>query len=192
MHGPGSIGAVILAAGESRRFGSAKQLAQLHGRTLLEHVIRAAEQTGLSPIVAVVPAWLGIPASAPAALAWVANPSPELGMGHSLKLGFAALSPGVQAAIVLLGDQPLGIGPVIEALLAARGLRPVVAAEADGVAGPPVLVERSHFGLVQELRGDIGLREVIRDNPGLVRIVPLTARPPDVDTPADLERLSRP
>ena len=41
----GTVAAVILAAGESRRFGGAKQLALLEGRTLLEHVLlRAAER----------------------------------------------------------------------------------------------------------------------------------------------------
>ena len=61
MGGQQSVGAVVLAAGESRRFGSAKQLAVLDGRTLLEHVLALAGEAGLAPIAAVVPVWLTRP-----------------------------------------------------------------------------------------------------------------------------------
>ena len=36
-----TIGGLILAAGEGRRFGGTKQLAELHGRPLLEHALEA-------------------------------------------------------------------------------------------------------------------------------------------------------
>jgi len=62
MEGQTTVCAVILAAGESRRFGSPKQLAQLEGRSLLEHVISAADDAGLRPVIAVVPVWLTRPA----------------------------------------------------------------------------------------------------------------------------------
>ena len=62
MEGQQPVAAVVLAAGESRRFGGAKQLAELDGRTLLEHVLALADEAGLAPIVAVVPVWLTRPA----------------------------------------------------------------------------------------------------------------------------------
>jgi len=55
------VAAVILAAGESRRYGSPKQLAVVDGRTLLEHAIDAAASAGASPVIAVVPVWLTRP-----------------------------------------------------------------------------------------------------------------------------------
>ena len=36
-----TIGGIVLAAGEGSRFGGPKQLAQLHGRPLLEHAVTA-------------------------------------------------------------------------------------------------------------------------------------------------------
>jgi CTP:molybdopterin cytidylyltransferase MocA len=183
------VAAVLLAAGESRRFGSPKQLALLEGRTLLEHVLELARTADLRPVVAVVPVWLTRPAAMDAPeLVWVRNPNPERGMSHSLRLGFAALPPEVGAAVILLGDQP-GV-PVshLEAILAARGTHPFVASADGDLRMPPVLVERTHFGVLEAAYGDTGLREVLRGS-GDVTNVPLPRPLVDVDTPADLHEL---
>ena len=186
---PTHVAAIVLAAGESRRFGSAKQLALLHGRTLLEHVLAMAGAAGLDPVVAVVPVWLTRPASADERLRWVRNPHPERGMSHSLELGIAALPPETEAAVILLGDQPVLPELAIPSLLAARGDRPIVAGWTDDHPTPPVLVERSHFGIVKDASGGQGLRDVLLAHPEWVAAVALAEPPADVDTPVDLERL---
>jgi len=190
MSGQGSVAAVVLAAGESRRYGSPKQLAELEGRTLLEHVLERARAAGLSPVVAVVPVWLTRPAAmSEERLVWVRNPYPERGMSHSLRLGFAALPPDVTAALILLGDQPRLPQGHLRLLLEARGRAPIVASSHAGVVSPPLLVERSHFGLVAEARGDAGLRDAIASHPELVREVELPDPIADVDSPPDLDAL---
>ena len=187
------VGAVILAAGASRRYGSPKQLAVVDDRTLLEHAIDVAVAAGLSPVVAVVPVWLSRPARLDAEwMRWVRNPFPERGMSLSLRLGFVALGDDVAATMILLGDQPRIPGTTIAAVLAGRGERPVVACTADGIVAPPILIERSHFQLVDGLTGDIGLREILRANRDLVRTVSVPAHPPDLDTPEDLGHIVRP
>ncbi len=77
-------------------------------------------------------------------------------------------------------------------MLAARGGRPVIASEAGGILAPPVLIERSHFHLVETLSGDTGLRGWLDANPELVQAVPVSNHPPDIDTPDDLASLARP
>jgi len=177
----------------SRRYGSPKQLAIVDGRTMLEQVVGAAVAAGLEPVVVVVPVWLsptGGQDDPP--LRWIRNAFPERGLSLSLRLGLGALSADVPAALILLGDQP-GIPPdTIAAVLSARGDRPLVAASADGVLAPPVLIERSHFHLADELTGDVGLRDLLRGNPELVTSVPLRTHAPDLDTPEDLGRFSGP
>src|SRR4029079_10547843 len=85
MQADRSVGAVVLAAGMSRRYGSPKQLAVVDGRTLLEHVIGAARAADLEPVVVVVPVWLAPPAGLhDAGLRWIRNPFPERGMSLSL------------------------------------------------------------------------------------------------------------
>jgi CTP:molybdopterin cytidylyltransferase MocA len=184
------VGAVILAAGESRRFGGPKQLAMLGDRSLFEHVLEVARGAGLAPIVAVVPVWLTRPAGmADPKLRWLRNPHPERGMSHSLRLGFEALPAEVSAAVIVLGDQPTVSVEQLHSLVAARGERPIVATRAGGSIGPPVLVERSQFGIVNEPRGDIGLRELLQAHPEWVLAVEVEEHAPDVDTAADLDRL---
>ena len=180
------VAAVILAAGESRRFGSPKQLARLGERTLLEHVVDLARHAGLDPIIAVVPAWLH---DRGPGVGWVDNDQPERGISHSLRLGIAALPDEVAAAVILLGDQPTLSAGAISALVAARGDKPIVATSEAGRLGAPVLLEQSHFGVVEELRGDIGLREILASHPELVQPVEGDEHTPDVDTPADLRAL---
>jgi CTP:molybdopterin cytidylyltransferase MocA len=182
------VAAVILAAGESRRFGTPKQLAELHGRTLLQHVLDVAADAGLEPIVAVVPANL---AFADRRAMPVRNSSPELGMSHSLRLGFAALPLDVEAAVILLGDQPTVDAALVHRLCEARGATPFVATRAGGLLIPPVLVERRAFDAVQQPSGDIGLREVLRRHVRLVTALDIMHAPVDIDTVSDLQAASR-
>jgi molybdenum cofactor cytidylyltransferase len=49
-----NIGAVILAAGESSRFGRPKQLIQFGGQSLVRRIVDAADEAGCSPIIVVV------------------------------------------------------------------------------------------------------------------------------------------
>jgi molybdenum cofactor cytidylyltransferase len=193
MSGGRLVGAVILAAGASRRYGSPKQLMVVDGRTLLEHAIAAAMAAGLAPVVAVVPVWLSRPARlSDNRLRWIRNPFPERGMSLSLRLGIDALSDETEAALILLGDQPRLPEGSIAAILAARGERPVVASAADGLLAPPILIERSHFHLIHGLSGDVGLRQILLADPDMVRAVPVPSHAPDVDRPDDLDRILGP
>ncbi len=186
------VAAVVLAAGTSRRYGSPKQLALLDGRTLLEHVLERAQGAGLSPVIAVVPVWLTRPAAwRDPRLIWIRNPQPQRGLSSSLQLGLQAVPAEVDAAVVLLGDQPGISVAALDALRAARGSRPIVAASADGHLGPPVLLERSQFDLARALDGDIGFRELLARRPELVTEVRVARHAPDVDTVADLAALRR-
>ena len=182
-----TVAAVILAAGASRRFRSPKQLAMLHGRTLLDAVVDAARGAGLSPVLAVVSPGLPAPPGATA----VVNDHPEQGLSHSLQLGFESLAPHVEAAVILLGDQPTVRVATIRALLSHPDAgRTVVVSRAEGRIGPPILLRRPAFGLVDEAAGDSGLARVLARHSELVTYLDVETHLPDVDAPRDLERLA--
>lgn len=183
-----AVAAVILGAGASSRFGSPKPLARVGSRTMLQVAADAAVGAGLEPVLAVLPPEL----PAPETVTVVRNERPERGMSRSLQLGLAAVPAGADAAVVLLADQPTVDVALLQRLLGARGSTPVVAARGDGIVGPPVLVERDAFRLADGLRGDAGLRDLLRADPELVTPVDLSDGVPDVDEPADLERITEP
>lgn len=177
---------VILAAGLSSRFGSPKQQAVLGDRTMLEHVVAAARASGLAPVIAVVPPGFEPPDGA----LGVVNDRPAHGLSRSLHLGIGAVPVDAEAAVILLGDQPTVADATIEALIdASAGARPVVATRAEGRIGPPVLLRREAFGLVEQATGDEGLASILARRPDLVAYLDVAAHAPDVDTPEDLEAL---
>ncbi|HEX6461363.1 MAG TPA: nucleotidyltransferase family protein [Thermoleophilaceae bacterium] len=185
------IGAVVLAAGEGSRFGGAKQLAELDGRPLLEHVlIAAAAVPALERVVLVLGARADEVRSRVdlhGAEVVVAHDWAE-GQAASLRAGLLALD-DVDGAMILLGDQP-GITPAaIEAVLAHfDGTRPLRAVY-DGQPGHPVALQRQLVKEALNLRGDSGARELLEAS-GVRRIeVSHLCEPADVDTPADLDAL---
>jgi CTP:molybdopterin cytidylyltransferase MocA len=179
--------AVILAAGASSRFGSAKQLARIGPETMLAAVVKIARDAGLHPIIAVVPPGLPVPSDAVPEI----NDDPAAGLSRSLRLGLAAVPPeGSDAAVVLLGDQPTLDPGVVRRLLEEGDGAPVAAAWAEGRIGPPVLLRRSAFGLADDADGDEGLRRVLDAHPEAVVKVPVGAHAPDVDVPGDLDRIA--
>ena len=133
-----------------------------------------------------MPPGLGVPADIIA----VPNNAPDEGMSRSLRIGFAAVPGDVAGAVVLLGDQPtMSVETVTLVLAAARDESLVVAAGAAGRIGPPILLLRAAFGLVDEAEGDTGLAPVLARHPELVTRVEVGDHAPDVDVPADLAAL---
>lgn len=193
---PLPVSALVLAAGAGRRFGSAKQLAAIDGRPLLERVL--AEVTAPAeprvasgaPLAEVVVA-LGAHADAVLAAVDLHGARPlrvagwEEGQAASLRAGVAAVAPSSAAVLILLGDQPdVGADAIGRVLSAweAQAPRPVRAVH-RGRPGHPVLLPRALFPAVADLRGDAGARALLA---GAIEVEcgPEVVR--DVDRPADL------
>ncbi len=184
---------VVLAGGDATRFGSAKQLAPLHGRPLLQYPLDALAGAGIDDVVVV----LGAEAPAiEAAIEWRGerrrvNPRPADGLASSLRVGLdgAAEDPAVDAVLVVLGDQPSLSVAVIRTVLDAAGTtdRPLVRARYPSDGAPnPVLIRRAAWVLVAGLDGDRGLGPVLAERPDLVHEVPVAGAIPDIDSRADL------
>ena len=181
-----TIGGLILAAGEGRRFGGTKQLAELHGRPLLEYALEA--MAGVNPRVVVLghaadKIRRGVNmhgASVVECEDW------DEGQSASLRAGLAALA-NCDAVVVVLGDQPGITAEAVAAIVAEPG-GDAVRATYDGVPGHPVLLRRPLLDRAGELRGDTGFRDLLESR--TVREVEIggLADPADIDTREELAR----
>jgi CTP:molybdopterin cytidylyltransferase MocA len=172
---------LVLAAGRAARMGRAKQLADLAGRPLLEHVLAAMSAAPVDHLVVVLGAY------ADRVLATVdlhrarplVVPEWDRGMGRVLALALAEVRQGQGGAaaggdwgavVVALGDQPLvGAAAVARVVDAWRGgAGPVVSAAYRGRHGHPKLFDRVVLGELRQLSGDTGARGLLARHPGWV------------------------
>jgi molybdenum cofactor cytidylyltransferase len=186
------IAAVVLAAGTSGRWGDGnKLLAEVAGRPLVEHAVRAALGAGCDPVLVVTGHGRGEIEAALAGLPvrFIHNPGFADGLSTSLRAGVVALSPEASAVVVLLGDMPWVRARHIEQLAGqfdAKAPRILVPAS-QGRRGNPVLWPRQLFAELTDLEGDRGGRMLIDRHADLVETVALDeAVLRDVDAPEDL------
>lgn len=198
-----TVAGVLLAAGEGSRFGQPKALVELNGQTLAERGVGLLRAGGADPILVVTGA---VPLQLDGTLT-VDNPQWRTGMGSSLRAALQALTGGARgpdtgpeigtaigAVVVALADQPLVGAEAVARLIAAyRGGASVAVAAYDGQPRNPVLLAREHWPeVIATATGDQGARTFLRTRPELVTLVECgdTGRPDDIDTPADLARIT--
>ena len=192
------VGGIVLAAGQSSRMpGSQKLLLDIDGVPMVRRVYDAASEGGCHQTV-VIYAEDDVKRAIDGRGELVFNPKAHTGMASSLRVGLKAMRPEIEAAVVLLGDQPLVGSRTVATLLRAwrrEGSRPAVAVsqsteEKDGWA-PPVVLSRELWGELLALRGDSGARQVLHGRPELLDVVPAPGRPDDIDTPDDYAKIVR-
>jgi len=191
------IGALLLAAGQSRRMGGPnKLLAAIDGVPMVAHVARRLLASRARPIIAV----LGNQAEAvDAALGKlpverIRNPEFAAGLSTSLKRGVAALAPDLDGVIVCLGDMPLISGRHLDRLIAAFNPlegRAIIVPTRRGKRGNPVLWSKRFLPEMAELAGDVGAKHLIGEHADLVAEVEMDddAVLVDIDTPDALDAL---
>jgi CTP:molybdopterin cytidylyltransferase MocA len=199
------VAGVLLAAGQGARFGQPKALVVLNGLTLAERGASLLRAGGADPVLVVTGA---APVDIPGTRT-VHNDQYRTGMGSSLRAALRSLSappagpvsdaagpPATDAGavVVALADQPLISPAAVARLIAAyRAGASVAVAAYQGRPRNPVLLAREHWPEVIALAtGDQGARAFLRSRPDLVTLVECgdTGRPDDIDTPADLERIT--
>jgi molybdenum cofactor cytidylyltransferase len=164
---------LLLAAGRSRRFGDDKRRALLPcGNTLLGASLATA-RAELGRVWVVVkenddPGALGISTD----IGVVRSTDAELGMGHSLAAGIAALeSTRAQAAAVLLADMPWIARDTLRRLVAMARPDRIVLPVFEGQRGHPVIIGRRFWPALLQLQGDQGAKAVIAAHPDDVDVL---------------------
>ena len=184
------IGCVILASGESVRFGSNKLLADFCGKPLLNHLLDALPG-GLVTVVVTRSAAVCELAKAKG-FRCLLHRQPEV--RDTIRLGLSAL-PDTDGCLFCVGDQPLLTAETIKKVVDAYredATRIVRAAYGDR-QGNPVLFPPSLYSELETLaEGEAGVT-VIRRHPDLVRTVQaaFAEELADVDTQEVLEALHK-
>ena len=183
------LGAIVLAAGASRRLGRSKQLLRRHGETLVHRAARLALSTQPHDAVLVLGAEAARVRAAVADLPirGVDCAEWERGMGASLRAGIGALDAHCAGVLVLVCDQP-GLEPAhLDRLCAAWRAAPdyaVASAYAQRLGVPAILPRAWAAQLDDGARGAGALLQRHRDR---VVAVADEALAWDVDEPADLD-----
>ena len=193
------VSAVILAAGTSTRMGRPKQLLPLGGTTLLAHAIENVRSAGLVEIVLVLGASAEairrqLPQALLESLKVVVNQAYTQGMASSLREGLSALNPHAEAALIILGDQPLVRPHTLHQIMAGfhRSGAQIVIPSYEGKRGNPVLLGRPVFPEAMSLEGDTGCRAIFANHVDAILEVGVedSGILLDIDDQGDYDRLT--
>jgi molybdenum cofactor cytidylyltransferase len=190
------VGALLMAAGNSRRMGGPnKLLMTLHNQPLIRFSMNAVRGGKFATRMIIT----GHDGENIAALAEgfevVHNPRFIEGFGTSLAAGFSVLllQPDIDGALVMLADMPLIKAVQLTILADAFGAengQAVIRAAHNGQPGNPVIIPRSLFSNMAKLDGDQSGQAIIKASGlplVLVEIGPAALA--DADTPQALAAL---
>jgi molybdenum cofactor cytidylyltransferase len=181
------IAGILLAAGQSTRFGRQKLLEPWRGEPLIRKTARCFLDAGLRPLVVVVsPDPRLIDALSGLPLMTVENAHPETGISGSIAVGLRALPETTDAALLGVADQPYLTAEVIAALMKAFSAGRIVVPRWGDHRGNPPVFDRGYFSDLLALDGDQGGQRVISAHADAVIEVPLAARfGDDIDRPEE-------
>jgi len=189
---------VILAAGQGRRMGKAKQLLLLGGKSMVWHVATTACQSALDEVIVMTGAYEQAVTHAlqDLPLRIIYNADWALGQSTSVKKAVQSITAERQAVIFLLADQPLIDSSLINEIIKVYDATnaSVIIPRWRNKPGNPVLFDLEAWrSALLQLTGDEGARQIIRNNQERIHYIELLDEQSlfDVDTPAEYEMMRR-
>ncbi len=196
-----STAGIILAAGAAIRFGRPKQLLRLNDRYLIEWVLDAALNSKLNKIILVLGyAHQKILQALDQKLQYsnlsvVINPEFKKGQSYSLRAGLSKVKDDFASVMFLLADQPMLNSAVINTILERywETDKDICVATYRGKRKNPAIFSHRFYNQLMEIRGDIGARQLIEENPDNVLSVEIDNSLCfwDIDTPQDAQKLKK-
>jgi molybdenum cofactor cytidylyltransferase len=191
------ISGIVLAAGAAKRMRQQKLLLDFRGKPVLRWVLEAAVSSELDEIICVVRELKEAKQNSLLEhdkLRWIANEKAPEGQSTSVIAGLKAVSPKSEAALFLVGDQPLVNKDLINALIALfRKSAVLIAAPTfQGQTRNPVLFHRELFAELLGLTGDRGGKGLIQKHREKVALLEWQEDAfLDIDVWKDYETLNR-
>lgn len=187
--------ALIFAAGKGKRYRNLKQLAEIKGKPLIQHVIDTVQKIDwkFEPVLVLGYKSDRIRDSIDTSDVKVAeNPQFARGLSTSMKNGVKACSTETTGYLFFLADMPLISPEDIRAVLArARSGYSLVAPSYHETRGFPVYLDRCWKEDILDVTGDMGAREIIKNNQEKLSLVSTENRGVimDIDEKEDLKRV---
>ena len=183
---PADIACLILASGQSKRFGKQDKLfADLCGKPVISHVLDTASAVGFGEIFCVAKE------AGSDDVNWVKNENSEQGQGHALKLGLQAVQRmGWQSCTVMLGDMPLVSSVHLKNMLDIFDVNQCLVSVCESIRMPPAVFNRAGMDLIISQKVAVTARDIFDElKPQLIGLDAELAQ--DIDTFEDLDRASQ-
>lgn len=190
-------GLIILAAGSSSRLGTPKQNLIYKGKTLLQHALSAANNSGCKPVVLVLGANKEaiLPQMGDSPITIVYNTDWQQGMSTSIHIGIAELqkTPGIDSVIIMLCDQPFVDGSLIKSMLQKQkeSRKGIIVCAYNNTLGVPVLFAGKYFAELLLLKGNDGAKKLLSIFTDDIAVIDFAKGAVDIDTIGDYEGLAR-
>ena len=185
------LAVLIMAAGESRRFGSCKLLADIDGKPMLQHSIELAQSTDASLIRIVTGRWHQEINQAQRSgliddIDLIYNPDWQQGLGSSIAIGVSQIASLCDEALVLLADQVKVSGEDLKRLRLRDDKNQIACASYSKTLGPPAIFPAQFFPELQKLSGDKGAKQLLSELTCTDCQIDIPRAAFDIDFPADL------
>lgn len=186
---------ILLAAGQSKRYGGIKQLADIHGQPMVCHCL-AQYRNGEKWIDGLSNGYVVLGANAELITAVLPdNVNKYLvnswlnGMGHTLAQAIQTIASDTSHVLIGLADQIALTPQMISRLLDEAKDHPehIIASEYGGGLGAPVIFPKQYFCHLSQLTGDKGAKLLLQQNKEQIISLDMAEAIFDIDTPEDLK-----
>jgi molybdenum cofactor cytidylyltransferase len=186
---------ILLAAGQSKRFGGIKQLTDIHGQPMICHCLSQYRQ-GEKWLTGITNGYVVLGANAELinevlpnnVTRYVAN-SWQLGMGHSLAESMHLIASDTTHVLIALADQVALTQNLVIKMLQELNRYPqhIIAAKYAGIVGAPTTFPKQYFFQLSQLKGDKGAKTLLQQYSQQVIGLTMPEAALDIDTPDDLK-----
>ena len=191
------VGIVLLAAGNSKRYGEIKLLDTLEGKKMYLHIFENIREFTNCPKVVVTQYEEIYRMSLEYGYTPVKNLEPELGISHSIHLGLRKileLEPDLDGVLFSVCDQPYLKKSTIEHLISIyiNSKKALACVIYENNLGNPCIIGKKYYQELFALEGDVGGKKVIKRYPEDVELIAVENQVElhDIDRKSDKWRLS--
>lgn len=168
------ISLVLLAAGNSKRFGGNKLLASFQGKPMITHLFDTVNKLSVDQIIVITQANEVRNIAQSYGFEVYINQHSKMGISSSIQLGLSHVIG--DAAIFMVCDQPMISEQTLNKLITHADDTHILRVSYNNQKGNPALFPKSLYGELMLLNKDEGGKAVIRNHPDLVIDIPAGSR----------------